>query len=246
MVLQKQSVPHDMKVESLVRGDPLFVVENDATAELVVQFTVDHLSRLQPGRWLNQEIIDWYFCVLTSGTTMYLSMGAEFHRQLLMKHQGPKFVVDFHRPATMRGVQGGEWFCALEGRRVILAPANPDGNHWVLIAIFPQQRRICCYDSMSPGPEGSPACRKIVKKMLAWVALHEERRSGTMDGWTGEMVQGLPRQQNTWDCGIHVCDFARMLTLDPPGEVVCKDEEAASRFRARLLVYALETALISY
>ena len=245
-VLEQQSAAHDLKIESLVRGDPLFTVENKATDEMIVQFSLDHLPRLQPRRWLNQEIVDWYLCMLTSGNEECLTLGAEFHRQLLMKNQGPEFVVDFHRPAALRGVQDGERFCALEGLRVILAPANPDGNHWVLIAIFPEQRKVSCYDSLSPGPKGTAACRKIVKGILSWVALHEMRRSGSIDGWTHEMVQGLPRQKNTWDCGIHVCDFARMLTREPPGTPLCTDEVAANTFRARLLVYALETALISY
>ena len=246
-VLERQRASHDLKVQSLVRGDPLFVVESDTTGELVVQFSLDHLPRLQPGRWFNQEIIDWYICVFASKRPWCLSLGAESHRQLLIPHQGPEFVADFHRPPSLRGVGEGEGFCALEGTRVILAPANPDGNHWVLVAIFPGQRRVCCYDSLSPGPKGSVACQTIVKGIMKWVALQEERRSGTMDGWRHEMVQGLPRQKNTWDCGVHVCDFARQLTMDPPGEhLLCTDEPATNTFRARLLVYALETALISY
>ena len=246
-VLQRESVSHEMKIESLVRGDPLFAMENSATGELVVQFSIDNLQRLQPGRWFNQEIVDWYLCVLTSDSKTSMSLGAEFHRQLLAKHQGPEFVADFHRPMALRGVREGERFCALEGMRVIFAPANPNGNHWVLMAIFPDQRKICCFDSLSPGPKGSSACQRIMKGIWGWVALHEKRRSGTMNGWSREMVQGLPRQTNTWNCGVHTCDFARMLSLDQPaGEPICTDEDSANMFRARLLVYALETALISY
>ena len=245
-VLDAQSVSHDKKIESLTRGDPLFTVENSAIEEIYVQFTLDHLTRLQPGRWLNQEIIDWYLSVLTSDSRTCVSLGAEFHRQLLMKHQGPRFVIDFHRPVALRGVEEGERFCALEGPRVILVPANPDGNHWVLIAIFTQKRTVCCYDSLSPGPKGTLACRRIIKRIMSWIALHEKRRSGTMDGWTHEMVQGLPRQENTWDCGVHTCDFARMVSFDPPKDPVCTSDERTNQFRARLLVYALETALISY
>ena len=243
----REAGEHELKIESLLRGEPLFSLENAATKEPMVQFSVDHLARLQPGRWLNQEIIDWYICVVTSrDTAACLFLGAEFLRQLMMKNQGPAFVVDFHRPVALRGVVGGERYCALEGARLILAPANPNANHWVLIAIFPDQRKISCCDSLSPGPKGSVECRKIARGVMEWVALHEKRRMGTMEGWVTEMVQSLPRQRNTWDCGVHVCDFARMLTVGPHEGASCNDEKATNAFRARLLVYALETALIAF
>ena len=244
-VLHRQSAGHELKIKSLMRGEPLFSLENPATEELIVQFCVEHLHRLQPKKWLNQEIIDWYICIIISeSASPCLFLGAEFHRQL--QTHGPKFVVDFHRPVTLRGVCEGKQFCALEGTGLILAPANPNRNHWVLIAIFPELRKVCCYDSLSPGPTGSSECRSIVDGLMEWVALHEKRRSGTMKGWISEMVQGLPRQQNTWDCGVHVCDFARMLALGPSEVPLCVDSETANAFRARLLVYALESALVSY
>ena len=116
-IAREQSASHDLKVASLLRGDPLFSIENTSTQEVIVQFSLDYLPRLQVGRWFNQEIIDWYMCIVTSQyRSDCLYLGAEFHRQLLTRHKGPYYVADFHRPPSLRGVREGQGYCALEGR----------------------------------------------------------------------------------------------------------------------------------
>ena len=242
---------HSMKVESLARGDPLVVAENPRTREQSVQITLDHLPRLQSGKWLNQTLIDWYLFFVTSDKPDCLPLGTDFSRRLMADPNlgaGPMSVIDHHRPTDMRGVLRGDDFCALENPRVIVAPVNVEGNHWALVAIFPKDRNIRFYDSLASGPVGSSSSRAIMRQFFEWVMLHEQRRGGTMYGWEPVYVQGLPRQTNSWDCGVHVCDYVQMLasTGTDESKLLCTDEKEADKFRAKMLVYVLETTLLSY
>ena len=65
---------------------------------------------------------------------------------------------------------------------------------------------------------------------MEWIALQEKRRFGSIDGWSYEFVQGLPRQQNMSDCGVRVCDYARMIVAGNPAEPLCKPRNQLKNF----------------
>lgn len=248
-IARTKRTSHSMKIDSLARGNPLLVVENPRTKDICVQLTLDHLPRLGHGQWLNQTIIDWYLCFVSYQQPNCTVLGTDFYRLMSdkTKGDGPKFVIDHHRPLNMRGVLRGEDFCALERTRVIIVPVNVNGDHWVLVAIFPAERQVRYYDSLTPGPAGTSSSRKVVRRFMRWVELHEERRNGTMRDWEPVYVQGLSRQTNSWDCGVYVCDYAETIASgQDETKLFCTSEEQADRYRARLLIYILEASLLSY
>lgn len=247
-LIRRKKIVHSLKRASLVRGDPLVVLENPRTREISVQVSVDHLPRLMAGQWLNQTIIDWFVCLATSDKPQFLPMGTDFYRLMSdSKKGGPRSVIDHHRRMEKRGVPNGDDFCALESATVVLAPVNVDENHWVLVVVNTKERSIQYYDSLGPGPTGTSSARRIIRNFWDWVELQERRRNGTMDNWEPVYVQGLPRRTNTYDCGVHVCDFVQMIVSGGDiSTLTCTDEKGANEFRAGLLIHMLEAALLSY
>lgn len=78
-------------------------------------------------------------------------------------------------------------------------------NHWSLAAIDIQNKKIKMYDSFGRYPV------KAMEKLLTYLEMeyfekHEARLD--IDNWSLVNVENIPKQRNSSDCGVFVCQYA--------------------------------------
>lgn len=89
-------------------------------------------------------------------------------------------------------------FDALEKEKLIF-PINISNSHWTLAVVYMQRKRIVYYDSMS----GSG--KTYLQGLLRWVvdeAMAKKNITVDPTEWTTERANGIPQQQNGFDCGV--------------------------------------------
>ncbi|KNZ71468.1 Sentrin-specific protease [Termitomyces sp. J132] len=162
------------------------------------------LSRLQPGQWLNDEIINFYGALL-------LGRSDEF------KENPPKQKVNgsqvlniyyfstFFWPKLKEGYEKGrlaKWTKKVDifSKDVILIPVNHSNAHWTSAAINFRKKRIESYDSMGTRRDGVfKACA-----LRAYLdAEHRNKKKTPFDftGWVDHSIDE-PQQENGGDDAI--------------------------------------------
>ena len=95
----------------------------------------------------------------------------------------------------------------------ILMPIHVHGNHWIMLVIFVQEKKIGYYDSMGAYGENEIA---TVKKWLRDIAAVQGLEFNA-DEWS--VVEGqVPCQTNGVDCGVFACICAYFISEDLPLE----------------------------
>ena len=78
--------------------------------------------------------------------------------------------------------------------------------HWILGVIVPLQRTVYLLDSLSMGkPREARLLAAYMRREME--ARHEDGRSWKIEIWN----RPLPQQNNGFDCGVYVCEFARRI-----------------------------------
>lgn len=96
----------------------------------------------------------------------------------------------------------------------VLVPCNPGtSRHWFLLVVIPKQKEIIVLDSLLQGSGVKPTHERAVCKM--WSLLEELSPSlgKEIKQWSffsGQQHE-VPQQQNSFDCGVYVCMYARCL-----------------------------------
>ena len=244
---EKPCALREKKIESLANGSPLFCTYNPATNSADSQMKVSDLGCLLPGKWITDNVIDWFVAAIVSVYRDECFLYATHFSNviLLSKKTGTSSLRS--GGGGSRGAVGFMAKPALEmaGRKLLLFPTNVNGNHWILGAIVVGRKEVIVLDSLYVSG-GTKSSRKLGDALLRWVYEHERQASRSTKEWKVVHATDIPRQSNSDDCGVHVCDNARVLVsgLGPtPVTHMCTSEESTTRFRYRLLVYSLETAI---
>jgi hypothetical protein len=96
---------------------------------------------------------------------------------------------------------------------LILVPGNPGkSEHWFLLAVRPQEKQIFVVDSKA-GSFVKSSTENAIKKM--WRALQQIDPNLDTKEWlfASNTPKDTPQQQNSFDCGVFLCFFARSLAL---------------------------------
>jgi len=173
------------------------------------------ISRLYPGQWLNDEIINFYGAMILARSEANKenaqAIGKREGSNLLDVHYFSSF---FWAKLTKEGYERGrlaKWTkkVNLFSKDVILIPINHSNAHWTAAAINLRQKRIESYDSMG-------MARHVVftnlRKYLD--AEHRDKKKEPFDftGWEDIAPEDAPQQDNGWDCGVFTCHFLEALS----------------------------------
>ena len=93
----------------------------------------------------------------------------------------------------------------------VFFPCNDiQSEHWFLRVMFPQEMCIVVLDSL-PGKFMKPTVLKQVEKMVSLLVKVDQ--SIDIDQWSffSNRPGEIPQQDNTYDCGIFTCLYARCL-----------------------------------
>jgi sentrin-specific protease 1 len=173
------------------------------------------LDTLNPGKWLNDEIIN-------AATTIYSEYMSQKRKTgvgsvPVMKAFSNIFYTKLDQNDYKDAKTGGwdsvkRWANKkkIAGKsfldcKLVLAPCNVGGNHWTLLAFWPSQRVVEYYDSFD-GPEHRPLY--LAKKYLTG----ELGKHFNESEWSFRKGKS-PAQTNGYDCGVFVCTTAKMLAL---------------------------------
>ena len=235
------------KAFDLLRGHPLLEIYNIFKGDSVAQLKLRNLERLETGKWLHGDAVDWAIFSMagaalvgerTRTTVVYPTQFV----QLLDRYGAQSDVIrKYHWTREERDAEQGRPLFTYED---ILVPLNLDNNHWYLVRSKLSERVLELYDSLSPVlTEGRrSACAKIIDYLVskeAWETGEEEEV--LRQKWKVKVVHGLPRQENSFDCGVFTCAYAQALLTGADPTLVT--QEYVSYLRARLLVLSIELSL---
>ncbi|KAL7554597.1 hypothetical protein ACHAWF_018229 [Thalassiosira exigua] len=198
--------------------------------EILAKHDADSVQRgslhtLQPGQWLNDEVINYFLknCL------------AERDQRLCAKQPGRKrshffnsfFVQTMFDEKNLDRSKRGKynyknvrrWSKKVPGKDVfnlkyIVCPINLDNMHWTSAVIFVEEKRIQYYDSM-----GGTDRRKLEGLLRYLQDEHKAKKGTEMDVSEWELVgcaPDTPRQWNGFDCGVFTCMFCDFISKDCP------------------------------
>jgi sentrin-specific protease 1 len=113
----------------------------------------------------------------------------------------------------------------------ILLPINIDNMHWVLVVVFIKSSTIIYYDSLL---SNSKTANLILVNILKWLKIEGEIRNRNSNLWTTTINDSIPKQENTYDCGLYIIKFAEYIIK---GETLNKNtfDKDKKTFRKQIL-----------
>ncbi|KAL6454545.1 Senp1 Sentrin-specific protease 1 [Candida maltosa Xu316] len=162
-----------------------------------IGITTSDLQTLREPKWLNDNVIDYYF-------------------NLIMKEYPEVFgwTTHFYTALESRGYQGvARWAkrkkIDLFQKAKVLVPVNIANTHWALAVIDNMDRTITYYDSLNT--VGNP---QAVANLATYMD-GEAKRLG-LEPITYDLIPHVtsPQQKNGSDCGVFTCTTARYISGD--------------------------------
>ena len=196
-----------------VRDDNIVLAKID-TATTINQ---KQMKALKPCTWLNDAIVS-YFLKAFNHRDLHLSTICGQDRK--RSHCFSTFFDDLFSGGGYTKVQNwarkrvpnGDIF-KLDKFIFICHTAAP-AAHWTCAVAKMQERRIEYYDSLSN--DGSQFTSKIMKYIRAeWAHRNNGEKLPKSDSWQIENVKnGVPQQDNGYDCGIFTIMYANYILID--------------------------------
>lgn len=164
-----------------------------------------------PGRWLNDEIINFYMALLQkrsenrfekSKGKMDYFFNSFFFASLT---SGSSDQYDYNKVRRWTKRKKIDIFSASK----IFVPININNCHWTLAVINISDQKIYYYDSLCNPLEWAMKC------LLRYVKdEHSDKNypKTINTNFTTENVSNLPKQLNSFDCGMFVCKAAEFLS----------------------------------
>lgn len=172
------------------------------------QVEAHDMAKLRPGKWLNDEVINFYGQLL-----MQRSSKAEAS-DCWRIHVFSSF---FWQNLTTRGYAGvRRWSRRVDlfTKDLVLLPINVGQAHWVCAAINLRLRRFEYYDSMGiPSPGVFASLRAYISDEMRDKKQLEMDLSDWTDYFAGETS---PQQQNGYDCGVFAVQTLEQLSRRDP------------------------------
>ncbi|KAH9043757.1 cysteine proteinase [Lactarius pseudohatsudake] len=228
----------DAEINSRIRGPPLpsaLSPEDDAEVSRLLgkrgiiakvaslQVSDADLSRLRPGTWLNDEVINFYGQLILDRSASHprntsVKNGARSEKgSILNVHYFNSF---FFEKLVREGYQKArlaKWTKKFDlfSKDVALIPINHGNSHWTAAAINFRRRRIESFDSMGVKRQD------VFDLLREYVELeHLNKKSKPFDwtGWVDYCPRDTPQQENGYDCGVFTCQFLEALSrgVDSP------------------------------
>ncbi|KAG5420976.1 hypothetical protein I9W82_000066 [Candida metapsilosis] len=169
----------------------------------ITQYSIDitfaDLQTLRDGRWLNDNIIDFY--------------------SNMVMEKNPKVFIwttHFYSNLASRGYSGvARWAkrkkIDLFTMDKVIVPINISNTHWALAVINNITKAITYYDSLNFSQSGNP---EALENLQMYMDNEAQRLDRDAIKYTLIPYIDAPQQQNGSDCGVFTCIAARYLALN--------------------------------
>ncbi|XP_061700755.1 sentrin-specific protease 2 isoform X2 [Syngnathoides biaculeatus] len=193
---------------ALAQSDPYLVL----SAAFKLRITQRDLATLQEGGWLNDEVINFYFCLVMdqcsdwAGGARVYSFSTFFYPKLCGSPGGRAG----GHAAVKRWTKAVDIFLY----DLVLVPLHL-GVHWALAVIDLKAKTVKLYDSM--GKRHDDICNLL---LLYLREEHRAKKGRELDStkWTVGCMRPteIPQQKNGSDCGVFVCKYAQYIAKGRP------------------------------
>lgn len=224
-----------------------------------LKVTVEHLSTLEKGNWLNDQVINFYLCMLTERNhknfeddkyprqykTRTMFLNSFFYAKMTDESSGGynyDGVKGWTKPGKLQRIEGVDNIFELDQ---IIFPvhtrttAHSAKNHWCLAAINFAEKRVEYYDSMT-GQHPSYFFRHIMRYLQ-----DEAEDKGIIAFRAGEWRQYtpdyMPLQNNESDCGVFCCKYAEFISERRP---IIFQPKHMTYFRERIMLEIIMGGLL--
>lgn len=184
-----------------------------------------NLQTLQPGQWLNDEVIHHFYLMLAKRDEDMCKQDPSRKRSHFFKSFFmTKLLNEGHANPSMEGQYEyrnvKRWSKKVPGKDLfaldkIFFPINQSRMHWVCTVIFMKEKKIQFFDSM--GSSGQFYLESLLQYLKDE---HQDKKKCPLpdaDEW--ELVhttRDTPQQRNGFDCGVFTCMFADFLSKECP------------------------------
>lgn len=198
------------------------LVEDEESGDQVIRSS---LQTLEPGQWLNDEVIHYFYKVLANRDAELQQQPknnktkrCHFFKSFFMTKLLDEGATNSYRYANVK-----RWSKRVPGKDIfnlekIFFPINVSGLHWCCAVIFIEKKRIEFFDSM--GGSGLHYLEALKRYLMdEWQSKKGGNPLPDADQWkliTGNDRDDVPKQQNTYDCGVFTCMFADFISRDIP------------------------------
>ncbi|XP_043275433.1 sentrin-specific protease 2-like [Venturia canescens] len=155
------------------------------------------LITLQGKNWVNDEVINTYLTLITNQSKASPEKHVKVHAMSSFFY--PRLQAGGY-PAVQRWTKKIDLFSFDK----ILMPLH-FGNHWCLISIDTKKKIIGFFDSLHGGDRGSLT---TTMNYLTQEARERKNPGFKPEEWAMIIRKKIPRQRNSFDCGVFVCLFA--------------------------------------
>ena len=185
---------------------------------------------LNPGTWLNDDVIDIYFRKLQSRDVKYESNSLHHMKNIFLtsrfimalfsndNHYFDKRGCSYANVATFKALRHQDIF---ECHRIFI-PVNVSNCHWTLIVINLQDKNVKYYDTLHDDEDDDLVYSHCEEPLLRGIEyfLNEEWNNIHNCPWEDRLsweyihcsTVSMPRQENGYDCGVFVCVIADLLS----------------------------------
>jgi len=161
-----------------------------------INLSYNDLSRLRRNDFLNDEVINAYLELITSGTNCYL-FNTFFY--FMLEKKGYKAVKGWTRQDNI-----------FSYNKVLIPIHMNDEMHWCLIIIDMKKQVVEFIDS----DRGDYTGKRQIEVVYGYLINEYKRVTGGIelewDVWRDYCVN-VPQQINDHDCGVMMCQFAKMI-----------------------------------
>ncbi|KAI4528439.1 hypothetical protein GGG16DRAFT_52662, partial [Schizophyllum commune] len=200
------------------------------------------LSRLRPGQWLNDEVINFYGAMIL-GRAEAASKGKEKENE---RGEGKgKRPLDIHyfnsffwSKLVNEGYEKGRlarWTKKIDifSKDAIILPVNHSNTHWTSAAINFRKKRIEYYDSLG---SKSPMVYRHLRAYLDAESRNKKKKPFDFTGWEDYFDENAPQQENAFDCGVFSCQFMEAISR---GEETFNFEQKNMPYLRRRMVWEI-------
>jgi hypothetical protein len=180
-----------------------------------IPMTVGKFVALLPGAWLNDEVINFYMCMLNEYESTKQSRKTEYKRNYYFNSFFMERLINTNREYRFDNVR--RWTSKLDDLRLyqrLLFPINIDNHHWTLGAVDMVRKEVVYYDSL----RGDGA--RYTEALLHWVRdifhFYDYATSEDWSYWNVRVSKEGPRQNDGHSCGVFVTMYADYLSDDLP------------------------------
>jgi hypothetical protein len=212
--------------------DIIAIAENDSVSR-------QSLQTLRPRRWLNVEVIHYYFVLLRLRDAKSCSEQSGRRRSHFFKSYFLTSLLEDSKKYNYANVK--RWSRKVPGKDIfaldkVIFAVNISQRHWGCAAVFIQLKRIQYYDSMHY--DGMFWLEGIFKYLQDEHLDKKNVQLPNKEEWKLIPCQNsCPMQENGYDCGVFTCAFADFLSS---GMELRFDQSYVTELRNRIALSILK------